>query len=111
MFYDNRSDGAVRLYRQCLVYVTLGFAVASFHEKNPCVGVEVGRVVRFGGHCFVAHLLGFVKVAVEFAEIISVVVQTRDIVFLPLQAAVVCRESLFGLAFLIEYVAHYGVEV
>ena len=109
MLLDDTAE--CRIVADGLLYVYLCFLITFLLKEDPCVGIEEGTVGRLCLDGLVAHLLRLRKIPVLHTEVIGIVVQCRRIVRFPLQTAVVSLESLIVESFLVEDVAHDGVEV
>ena len=96
---------------QGLVDIYLRLFVAFLHEENPGVGIQESTV---GGLCLdgaVAHLLRLLESFAPLTQVVGVVVQYLDVIVLPLQTAVVGRESLIVKTLIMQDLSHDGVEV
>ena len=111
MLDDHAIRHRIRVASDGLVDVDFRLGIALLHEENPRVSVEIGGVLGLFLHRLIAHLLGLLQLAPLHAEVVGVVVQAGDVVFLPLQAAVVGGHRLFLQTFGIQDVAHEIVEV
>ena len=94
-----------------LVNINLRFLIAFLHKQNPGIGIQERTVVRLCLDGTITHLLGFLQVFSFLTEIIGIIVEASDIVWLPLQATVVCGEGLLVEPLFVEHVAHDGIEV
>ena len=80
-------------------------------EQYPCIGVKVCAVVGFGLHRAIAHLLGLVEILARFRQIVGIVVQTAEVVVLPLQTTVISGIGFLLLPLAVKDVAHDGIKV
>ena len=105
--------GFIRFFQQFqgFFHVLFSFPVVAFHIEYPSVGVEIGRVVGFGGDGFGWHFQGLVQVLAFHGEIIGVVVENQHIVGVVAQGALVGIEGFLLVALLVVEVAKESVEV
>ena len=94
-----------------LVDVLLGFGVFALHEEDPGVGVDVGFVAGLEVYGAVAHLFGAGEVLAVEREVVGVVVETEDVVFVVSEGVVVGLVGLALLVFAVVEVAHDVVHV
>ena len=94
-----------------MVDIDASFAIALLHKQYPGIGIEVGGIFRLGLDGLVTHLFGFLELDTLLAQIIGIVVQTTDIIVLPLQTGVISGIGFLCQSFLMEDITHDGIEV
>ena len=76
--------------------------ILSLQVQDPCVCVEIGRVVRFLLNGSLAHLLGFLQVSAVDGQCPSVVVEDAEVVRRQLKRLFECGVCLFVVFLLAE---------
>ena len=76
----------------------LGFQSLALKEQNPSESVEIGGIVRFSLNGLLAHIVCFLEILALNAEVICIVVQHIDIVWIYLQCLFISLICLFGIA-------------
>ena len=63
-----------------LVDIQAGLYIILFFEQNPGVCIQIGRILWFGFHRFIAHFFCFVQILAFQGKIVSIVVQCSYVI-------------------------------
>ena len=63
-------------------------------EEYPSVSIDISTVFRLGNDSLTAHLLGFCKVCIAHGKVVSIVVESDDVIGVVLDSPFVAGESL-----------------
>ena len=96
---------------QGLINIDTSFTIPFLHKEYPCIGIEISGILRFCLDGTEGHLLCLVQLYPFHTQVVGIVVQAPNIVFLPLETRVIGCESLTVHSLLMHDITHDSIEI
>ena len=109
MFHHHRT--LVTLVLHGLININTGFSILSFFKKYPRICVEISSVCRLSLDSAITHFLRFIQVLAFYRQIISIIIESTDIILFINQSRIISSVCL-DIHFLdMIQISHNGIEI